>query len=351
MSLIWFDGFDDYTATGSATSHLLSSGYAIAPSSGTDADTPHGVGRSMRILNTSGNQQFSLYKALGVGTDDIVMGFHFKPTNASFNSIVRFHNENLLGSIREAGMLIMNAQRGVTWTNHNANVAYAASDANVIFPNVWYFVEVRLNFATGYVTVRLNEEVVLNANVLASLTHQTVNMFSFPGKDDFSGAAKLYDNVYVLDASVDDAPFNDFLGEVVCYSLRPMSDAGANDFSIVGSVDPEHYKAVDEEFILDGDYLTTVTAGDIEMFGLTDLPVDTLEVYAVGIAVRSRKEPAGPAQYRAIARLGVDTENLTTRAASATFQTKLEIMQQKPGGGSWSISDANGLEIGTEAMV
>lgn len=285
MSLIWFDGFDDYVTGSGVASSLLSSGYAIAPNHGVSADTPHGIGRSMRILNSSGNEQFTLYKALGIGTDDVIMGFHFKPTNASFNSIVRFHNENLLGSIREAGMLIMNAQRGLTWTNHGANVVYAASDANVIFPNVWYFVEIRLNFATGYVTVRLNEEVILNANVLASLAHQTVNMFSFPGKDDFSGASKLFDNLYVLDASVDDAPFNDFLGEVVCYSLRPMSDAGANDFDIIGSVDPEHFKAVDEEFIMDGDYLTTTTVGDIEMFGLTDLPADTLEVYAVGVAV------------------------------------------------------------------
>lgn len=357
MSLIHFDGFDDYrphtssnvSGDSAMNGALLSAGYSNAYFTRAENANPIGQGRSLACINTSGTTSFSgLRKPIGDVAKPIV-GFHMlMPNDGTRSRICGFKNGNLLGGVTDDIMLIMNEQRGITLTNTGMSTVYAASEGSIVFPGVWYFLEIMADYATKQCTVRLNEDTIIPAAPFPS-ARTTVNLFDFMGRDSFSATAKLYDNLYILDGATGGAPFTDFLGEIAVITSRPDADTVANEMTVNGSAEPEHYKVVDDDFSNDADYLSADTEGLEEWFSVTDLPIDTLAVYAVAAAPRLRKG-AGPARYRTMVRIGDSgTPHINDdRSSSAAFSTVLDIMSERPGGGTWTVEDVNDLQIGFE---
>jgi len=346
MSLLFFDGFDDYGVSGQDIDvPMLTSGYAISGRAFSSDITPNGTGRSLRKINSSGNGEFHTFLPVGGDIEELIVGFHTNQPDVNAGIIITFYNENLLGSFREQVRLTMNGQRGLTL--NLGSTVFTASDPAIFFPNVWYYVEVKIDHTNKQIIVRLNGEEVIAADV--TLAYGSTNVIRFNGKDDLSGTSKYYDNLYCIDAAVGGAPFNDFLGESYVFTSRPEADASDNEFTMQGGEGTDHYTTVDDDFITDGDYLYTSTAALQEWFDIVDVPADTLEVYAVGLMTRTRKDN-GAASYKALARLGATEATLPTHAISNTFNGILDIMEEKPGGGSWTIADANDLEIGFESV-
>lgn len=344
MSLIFLDGFDDYAVAGdNLDAPLQSAGYAYAQRTSCSNDTPTGIGRSLRLFNTvPGNCSVDLPTG---DVADLIVGGHVKLPNEPASSIMAFYNEDTLGAIRPQAMVILNAQRGVTICDVAQSIAYAASAPALMYPGVWYYFEVRVNHATGRMTVRLNEDTVIADVVVPLGSLGSTNIVRLVGADTGQSTFKYWDNLYVLDADVGTAPFNDFLGEVAVFTGRAQSDAGPNEMALVGTTGPEHYKGVDDDFYNDGDYLVAATPGLDEWFTMTDMPTDTLQVYAVVIATRIRKG-SGPARYQNSARIGASVLTMPDKASSASFTTYIDILNEKPGGGTWSITDANAVQIG-----
>lgn len=345
MSLLFFDGFDDYAATNAAPDDaMLASGYARAGNSRSRSETPNGLGRSLGKRATS--QPTVL--PLGGEIEQLVVGFHYHAPDGVLDVIANFFSENLLGTYRSQFSVILNGQRGITVTNNIRTLVYGASAPALISPGVWYHIEVKVNHSTNEVIVRLNQETVVVAAF--DIPFDATNVLELPATTDArAGGFKAFDNLYVLDCETGVAPFNDFLGETYVFTSGPISDAGPNDFEIVGTADPDNYQAVDDDFVNDGDYLTSIVDGARDWFGTTNVPADTLEVYAVGIVHRTRKG-SGPAQYRSLARIGATEVANPIRSVSNTFSARLDIMHEKPGGGAWTVEDANALEIGIEII-
>lgn len=352
MSLIWLDGFDDYGNNDANVSTLMkTTGYAATNKLYASTDTPHGLGKSLYTLNTSGNDinHIALRRALGGDIEDCIVGLHVKMPDDGLQRILGFEWENGLGSFSTQFMLAMNGQRGITVTNANINVAYAVSEPNVFFPEVWYFLEVRLDIPNNQIVVRVNEDIVINAEFIAP-KQQGTNILRLYNKDSFSSTRKKFDNLYIIDANTGAAPFDNFLGEIVVHTSLPNTDAGANDWDIVGT-GTDHFAQVDDPVINDADYLTSETVGDIEFFGVEDVPTDTLQVLAVGIATRMRKEAGGTGYFRTKARVGATVADMPEHNPSSNFTTTLDIMHYKPSGGAWTIEDANDLHIGAEVLA
>lgn len=349
MSLLHFDGFDDYGANNATiNTALLASGYSQSNTIRSFDANPIGFGRSMGVYNSSGSGPGTgLYKPMGDIAKPIV-GFHFMVPNETYSTLIQFANGNLLGSVTGDTVIMVNEQRGITVRDAAGNTVFGASDGSLISPGVWYFLEVMADYATDEVTVRLNEDTIIPAAPIVT-ARNTVNLFRFTGRDNFNGTFKQFDNLYILDGASGGAPFTDFLGEIAVITCRPDSDATPNEMTVNGSAEPEHYKVVDDDTINDADYLSADTDGLEEWFTVTDLPIDTLSVYAVAAAPRLRKG-AGPANYRTMVKVGgagVPQVN-ADRASSATFSTVLDIMDERPGGGTWSVADVNDLYIGIE---
>lgn len=345
MSLLFFDGFDDYVAAGaSPDTAMLASGYARSGGSLASDNTPNGLGRSLRKRTSS---QPTIVPA-GQDVTQLFTGFHFISPDALVEVIANFYSENLLGTFRPQVTIIVNGQRGITVTNQLRTIVYGASDPALVSPGVFYFVEVKVDHVAGSVTVRLNNEVVVVA--VLTLPFGTTNCVELPQViDSRAGGDKFYDNLYILDGETGIAPYNDFLSEAYVFTAAPDADTGPNAFDIVG-LGTDNFAVVDDGFVNDGDYLTTTTDGAQDWWSVANVPADTLEVFAVGIVHRTRKG-AGPAQYRSLARIGATEVANATRSVSSTFSARMDIMTEKPGGGSWAVADANAFEIGIEAIA
>lgn len=349
MTLIWMDGFDDYGTGANIAGTLTSGGYASANTIGVTTDTPTGTGYAITTKDDSANSvsQVALRRALGGNYEDVIAGFHIKVDNRSTYRLMAFEFEDGLGNFTTQAQLLMNGQGGITLTNSSSSVAYAVSEPNVFLPNVWYFMEVRLDIPNNLLIVRINEEVVMATEHIAPKLY--TNIFRLFGKDYSTYSYRRFDNLYLIDADSGLAPFNDFLGEVAVGTGKPVADAAPNDFTVTGT-GPGHYGQVDDPTLNDADYLSSETVGQQELFEMEDVPIDTLEVLAVGLVYRVRKEAGGSGFIRGIAQVGEDTLLLPDRNPTSVFANQLEIMERQPNGGAWTIAAADDLKLGVEII-
>lgn len=349
MTLIWMDGFDDYGTGSNIAGTLTSGGYASANTIGVTADTPTGTGYAITTKDDSANMvsQVALRRALGGNYVDVIAGFHVKVDNRETYRIMSFEYENGLGDFTTQALLLMNGQGGLTLTNSSRSIAYAVSEPNVFLPNVWYFLEVRLDIPNNLFVVRVNEEIVMTAEYIPPAP--VTNIFRLFGKDYSTYSYRRFDNLYLIDADSGLAPFNDFLGEVAVGTGKPVSDAGPNDFAVTGT-GPGHYGQVDDPTLNDADFLSSETVGHEELFNMEDVPADTLEVLAVGLVYRVRKEAGGSGYIRGVAQVDGDTLLLPDRNPTSVFANQLEIMERQPNGGAWTIAAADALKLGVEII-
>jgi hypothetical protein len=354
--LFLLDGFDNIGANDeNIADKLISFGYNSTNSLYSSTDTPHGYGSSLYGTFRWGYENSQGRRPIGGDCADLIVGFHVKlaSQNAGVN-LMGFTKENFLGQYTNTVWLLANGQSGLTLTSDARNVVYATTAANIFERNTWYFVEMRFNFQTGVFTLRLDEDVVIEAPICtaAILGLDVINVVRTLGEDSNGGVRTLYDNMYMSNGQGAVAPFDDFLGETVIYTSLPDADTGPNGFDLVTTTgEVEHFKAVDDPVIDDTNYLQTSEINDGEYFSVTNVPADTIEVIAVGVATRMRKLGGADGRFRVKARIGASELTLPSRPiTSATFLTKLEVLPQKPGGGPWSIADANALQVGIETL-
>lgn len=360
--ILLLEGFDDYaTANNGTRAGMLSSGYSAAGAQCVSrTNTPHGMGQSLRVPNSYGDSDPSCAYAYGGTIADLITGFHFNFVNGIVFSgaalpILGFCREDYLGNYGYTLWLIRNAQSGLTLarSDNNGNgynvAALAYSDANLVFPDTWYFVELRFNFLSSTFEVWLDEDLVISAST-GGFPISAINMFRTTGPSGNVNPELLLDNMYALNGQGASAPFNAPLGEIIVFTSNPDGDADPNEMTMHGTTETDHYQLVDDAAIDDSNYLTTETE-DEEYFTIQNLPADTIELLAAGIAARLRKDAGSPARFRMKARIGASETVGGNKTISATFQTKYEWLAEKPGGGAWEISDGNSLEVGVETVA
>lgn len=354
--LFLIDGFDNIGADNeNVAAPLTSLGYNNTNSMYASADTPHGYGSSMYGTVLYAFEASQYYRPIGGDCADLIMGFHCKIAGGDASArIMGVTKENFLGNYTNTAWLIVNGQGGLTLTNNDQNAVHATTAANVFARDTWYYIEMRFNFLTGVFTLRLDEDVLIEAPICTTqiLGFDVVNVIRTRGMDTRTYLRNHIDNLYLSNAQGAKAPFDDFLGETVVFTGLPDADTGPNDFNVITTTgEVEHYKAVDDPKLDDTNYLQTSEVNDGEYFSVQNVPVDTIEVIAVGVATRMRKLGGAAGRFRVKARIGATELTLPSRPiTSATFLTTFEVLPQKPGGGPWSIADANALQVGIETQ-
>jgi hypothetical protein len=373
MSLLFIDGFDAY---GDGTVADLSWGHSfdnyLLGSSGwltvsnfsamqkMSSDTRTGVGFSLYTNSTLADTILPFSMSSGV-----VLGFAFKlssiDNNAPLGSIVKFRYNNLLGTIYDQMMLAVNGENGVSVIDGDFNLI-AASNPNVIFFDTWHYIEVKYVpglAGAGSVVVKIDGAIVASAssaktmNALAAaavnqleLSVGTSNTQSHPA---ISGTYARFDDLYLCNTS--GTTFNDFLGDCVVHSVFPVSDATPNAMAQTGG-GAGHFTSVDEQGP-DGDtsYLSSNTALDKEMFTIGTLPTDMVDVLAIGVNVRARKDATGTGMYTTHLAQGGTEANGPNIAASATYVTSQTLFPTPPAGGTWTKISAQAITIGFETVA
>jgi hypothetical protein len=169
-----------------------------------------------------------------------------------------------------------------------------------------------------------------------------VNTLDFPGGGRI---LSLIDDLYVCNTA--GSNFNDFLGDCVVHSLTPVSDAGTNTMTQVNGTTGQHFTNVNQlPPDDDATYLAADTAGQKEMFGLSTIPADVLQVLAVSVNVTARKQAPGLRLYKtAIDVGGTEADSASFAAALAYIQTHY-LLEVQPGGAAWTNAALQSAKIG-----
>jgi hypothetical protein len=223
------------------------------------------------------------------------------------------------------------------------NGTLLATSTNAFFTSLTTFHHVEIDATVadsgGSVVVKINGVTEINytgdtRNGGAVGTINTVRNYSRGA----STARTVIDNVVIQDTT-GSAPYNAALGPVIVDGrLRPSSDVTVEGAPSTGA----NYTTVDENYLSMTDYVA-FDASEADRYGVSDLDYTPATVYQVKILAMANALAAGH-EGRVDAHVSGNTTTGTVAAIATTGFVALT-MTEKPGTGSWTPSDVNGLEV------
>jgi hypothetical protein len=373
MSLLFIDGFDAYGADATPPATIVallnSSGYMLTggyEGQQVTSDTRTGIGCS--LFCSSGLQDTRLPFPTAAG---VVAGFALKFDASSLGggalgSICSFRYNDLVGHVYTQLNLCFNNENGISLITQDADanrspILVAASNPNVLFQNTWQYVEVLYTPGlgnAGSVVVKVDGAVVIDVaggKTSYSGAAALVNQFTFSTGLNLggeyaasSGMPCKFDDFYLCNTS--GTAFNTFLGDCVVHSVFPNADAGTNMMAQTGG-GAGHFTSVDEQSPDDDtSYLSTNQAGQKEMFSLGAFPNDMIDVLAIGVNIRVKKDAAGTGMYQACLAEGGSEVDSPDIASASNYVTSQSLYTQPPGGGVWTKASAQLAQIGFQTV-
>jgi hypothetical protein len=352
MSLVWIDGFDQYGTVDGATANvpMKSAGYIgdnILSDVGTlSTNTRTGVGMSKVCSYVQG-----FYLPIA-NLDKLITGFAINIGSMNYKPFFELGYNDFLGGQWTTFQLNSNANGALTalFTDKNGNIKGHWNSAQAtLFENVWHYIELLYSPSSsggGQIIVRVDGLAVLAVAGVATCSTDfpnSINIVQFPS---FGANASIvsYDDWYLLHN--DSVGLSTFLGDVVVHAIYPANDAGPNQMGQFGG-SLGHFTTVNDLTAADDSaYVYSNTAGQQEFYGLSELPNDILSVLGVQIACRARKDSAGVSFFEIGAQLGSNQSFSQSYATTTQYVTRFMVLEQKPGGGNWTISDTQNLQIG-----
>lgn len=366
MSLIWMDGFDSYghlhaPATiyqdADLNKLLLSSGYVAATGIGMYGDTRTGYGQSMWLTGNSGAFLADLQLAFDPKAA-IITGFAFKYEASNLARICAFEFDDRLGTVTKQMIVYANAEGGISLSIDNGNTLLAASSPNIIFPNVWQYLEIKYtpNKTAGQIIVKIDGQTCIQFDGPTSpaSTPNLVNMIELlstggdwsAGQTKGTNGLKQYDDWYVCDTL--GSGFNTFLGDVVVHSVPVIADQGPNSLSQFGGT-AGHFTAVNEwPPDDDASYLYGNEVGDREMFTIDQLPPNIIDVLAVSTHVRAKKDAPGASAVKIVTKYSSYEATSGALPLAVQYVTKNQFLEQCPDGTGWTKAKAEDVVVGFE---
>lgn len=199
-----------------------------------------------------------------------------------------------------------------------------------------------LNDSTGTAELRVN-----GVAVVGPLTSQ----------DTRNGGTPIIDRLYILGGSVnlsttidvdDWYEADDFMGDMRIAYLNPTAEG--TTIQLTPSTGTDNSALVDETAGDDGDstYVEHATDNNKDTYVMSNLPSTAATVHAVKLLAYSRKDDAGAKSIALIARHSGSEVDSADKALTTTYDWYEDVRTTKPGGGAWSGSDVDGMEVGVK---
>jgi hypothetical protein len=141
------------------------------------------------------------------------------------------------------------------------------------------------------------------------------------------------------------AAFNDLLGPVRLSCKFPNGVGAYTQGTVTGAATVS--EAVDETNTDSDTSFVALAATEKFTNVLQDMTQLGTNVHGVVLFDASRVDDASTVTQRQIAKLGASESQLTARNLGASYTFDRQVLA-KPGGGAWTVSDVNALEIGVE---
>lgn len=348
MSLLDYDGFDDYNGVG--TSPGVDAAWTNSGAGAASLSAGRfGVGQRLTLgANGSGNR--NKQRALGSSVSTFTIG--------GMINIVSVPGSALHATLA----LIMSGTYQCGWRFNNLGgidvYRYSSASAGtllgstangIITPDSEPNIETTfvINDATGSVTINLNGVQVLsltNQDTKNHATLATADTFLIGFSSTTTGTATCdFDDLYWRDDST-------MLGDVRVEQLLPNSDGATLNFT--PSTGVNHYACVDEATVDTTDYLSGTSVGDLDLLGLTDLSNTPSSIYAVKSVVWALKTDAATRSVAAGVKSGATASDGANYALASTVQKSSRMMATDPNtSAAWTATAVNALQLQPKVTV
>lgn len=349
MALLWMDGFDTYGGHGDGLNSVLAgAGYSAADSTSATNATRTGRGYAVAMQNGAAVFQGGNVGRAHETRDEIIVGIAIYLPQNSLSHIMRLRYDDGLGNVYTQMNVYKNATNGVSLSPGSGGLL-AQSAPNIIFANVWHYVEVKYK-PGSHTVVRVDGVTVLSATgPKHNSAPNLINIVEFPNLSsefNLNDYNKHLDDFYICDTT--GALFNDFCGDVVIHAVLPNGDAGPNEMAPFGG-GLANYTCVDD-VPPDNDlsYLYSNTLGHKDMFTVDPLPANIIDVLAVSVSARCKKDAAGTSLIKLKCSYGVDEIESAGKAMSTQYTNQHHFFEIAPDGGAWNKVKATNMHIGVE---
>jgi hypothetical protein len=350
LSTIFIDGFDGYGSTEIATTDLhnltpnfvnriLSAGYNLNALTGNlnyptaSTDTRTGTGFSLEF---PGSPAFALaysFQTISSG----VAGFAWKANSPlQWAPIFLFYYDNFDGGYFSMLQLYLTATGALSLVDGSGNLI-AHSNPNTVFLATWHYIEVK--FTSTQLIVRVDTIPVITYTY-SSAHAWSINSVMLPGQ-----IQHLFDDMYIL--ANDSVNNTDFLGDCVVHTIFPNADTTTNQMSVYGGSGLSHVSCINTTpGNQDASYLYSNTIGQTELFTLPALPTDMIDIFALQVNVRSKKDSIGTSKYKAALLSRGTTGYGSVLTPPSNYLESHSVWEQDPAGGAWTPSTAQNVAIG-----
>ena len=302
MSLLFFDGFDQYDAAADLTSF---GGWAGVYNTGFDTFSTSvrtGTGKSAAFIANRG-EYITLAEQSG---NTLVVGFAYKSNAVGVGNRVL----TIADVSGNAQMTVVLNTSNLLEIRLGNGGALLATGITTIAVSAWYYIEVKVLVANASGIA----EVLVNGNVdstfsgdTQSLATATVQRVILGGPSN--GHAAAYDDFYVLNnvGSLNTT----YLGEKRCVFLPPTSDSSVVFTHNTGAT---NYEAIDDLVGAPDDnttYVYSATSTNKDAYGLTDIESGALNISGVKTNVRAEKDDVNPLSLKTGIKSGATDQQVT----------------------------------------
>jgi hypothetical protein len=317
MAMIFLEGFDTYPTgfLGSAQSGTI---WQYSPS-GTGGRSVSVItanpltGRGCVEVSSSGSGGTSSIAiaraAIAPSTNEIYMGFSFYKFSSGQSTQSQIGIEGSTTTFN----LVLNDTGQLTARRSTTVLASGPT----LLQGVKYYIEVHLT-STDY------EVLVDGVSVMSGTMTSIGDLVALYMRGAQNAGVFYVDDIYINDVS--GSVNTGYLGELSVIELLPTSDGTFTDWTL--STGSDGWDILDDVPVTDS-YIEAGTVGDISSFGVADLPVPALEIFAVSTEFRGQKSASGSSEVRMNIVNGASKTNGTVHALSeatdVSYQNIIEL--------------------------
>jgi hypothetical protein len=203
------------------------------------------------------------------------------------------------------------------------------SSGHAASASAWIYVEIKVFFhgSTGTVDIHVdgNSVLALTSQNTAPTTNLSCSNIAFQGSSGGGDHTQL-DDIYMLDTS--GSLNNTFLGPVNIKVLWATSDGGTNQFTPDSGTN--HYDRVTDNPQDTTTYLEDGTAGDKELFGVTNLNLATIAGIQMNTVAKLTDQTSLMLKSSVHTGGGTDSEDAGLPVATADYQTFSRVLETNP---------------------
>jgi hypothetical protein len=227
-------------------------------------------------------------------------------------------------------------------------VELGVSDNQVIFEDVWHFIEVEfvLSDTVGRITVWVDNVQVVNATNLDNqyLGSSGADILGFENFAGPSGSDIDVDDIYYKDVATR-------IGERRVERLLVTADTVDKDWT--RSTGSDNFALLDETLVDNTDYVIGTNVGDYDLYDLANLSSNPTTIDCVQLCPFGHKTDGASRSIYAVADSGATKSNGSAIALpSSAGALPVRVLETNPDGSiAWTKTTVNALQVGLEVAT